>query len=337
MPLNDGPEWDPMSTRERHPSANASFPGTGYILSQTPARVSHASSENPAVQRHPCYYTQNPILIFRVENMLFKVAIKQFANISPVFRDLMDLGGSGSQEDGEGLSDDNPIVTQDSLRSWELFVPWVERENDPKMKPDTCSDWLELLAFAHKYQVKDCVNECIAALNALNLSPAHRLSLAMQMDITQWVGAAIWDLLTMPQQNMTLEDYRRLSIEILFNVHQGRDKIRIWNSALLCNVFPVHHGPDCIEKMRCERSWKAAYTDIMRAKFHPDKPMGGAEILLILEHSYITGMGQFCFSRTIEELKGKNSVLRDETIAEEEKLAIARLCGFDAIDLTPFF
>lgn len=64
--------------------------------------------------------------------MLFKVAIRQFANISPVFRDLRDLGGRGSLEGGEGLSDDNPIVTQDSLRSWELFVPWVERENDPK-------------------------------------------------------------------------------------------------------------------------------------------------------------------------------------------------------------
>lgn len=161
----------------------------------------------------------------------------------------------------------------------------------------------------------------------------------MQMDISEWVGRAIWELLTMRQRDMTLEDYHRLSrlnTEILFNVHQGRDKILIWNSTLLCNVFPVHHGPDCIEKTRCERSWKAAYTDIMRAKLHPDKPMGGAEILLILEHSYITGMGQFCFSRTIEELKGKNSVLRDETIAEEEKLAIAQLCGFDAIDLTPF-
>ncbi|KAG6918347.1 hypothetical protein DXG01_014996 [Tephrocybe rancida] len=134
--------------------------------------------------RHPVYYFEDGVVIFLVENTLFKVHRYYLTRESEVFRGMFELP-PGSDEP-EGTDDDHPIrlpeVTTSEFESlMHFFYQGMRRElsgvlgpcsqphlsqDEAKKLPVHIKEWTDLLSIADRYMLLGVRNEAIERINS---------------------------------------------------------------------------------------------------------------------------------------------------------------------------
>ncbi|KIP04822.1 hypothetical protein PHLGIDRAFT_109062 [Phlebiopsis gigantea 11061_1 CR5-6] len=159
-----------------------------------------------------------------VERCLFRVHRHFLTRNSEFFRGLFACPVPPG-EDAEGRTDANPIVlygvtTQEFRCLLRFFY------DSTYSKPvDTLEDWIALLSIATRY-VFDRIRElAIIELSRQVLDPVHKITLANQYDVSQWLPIAFTDLMKRPEP-ITEAEAESLGMRNVVRVARGRELAR---------------------------------------------------------------------------------------------------------------
>ncbi|KAH8797974.1 hypothetical protein DL96DRAFT_889220 [Flagelloscypha sp. PMI_526] len=130
------------------------------------------SSDSPIVKNTEFFY--DDLKVFRVENQLFRVPIRNLIDESEYFRDMFrDASPVHDPETGEeGASVDHPIIIGDETASaFVLLLKWVYKRKSSFSR----DDWLNCLRMAHKFRVPKLTEVACKYLSNQTLDPFRSL------------------------------------------------------------------------------------------------------------------------------------------------------------------
>jgi len=176
-------------------------------------------------------------IVFKVENVLFKVPRRAFEEHSDVFRAMFTL--PPGQETGiDGLSDDRPLllegIKRDDFRSFlrALYPPCIGEALQL-----TEPEWASVLSLAHMWSFQRIRKLAIDELSNCNVDEIRKVELAHRFDIEEWYHAA-YTALVRRERPLSYEEAARLGLDFAFKMGRVREDIL---KGMVLN--PVSLGP----------------------------------------------------------------------------------------------
>ncbi|KAJ7210502.1 hypothetical protein GGX14DRAFT_625811, partial [Mycena pura] len=147
--------------------------------------------------RHQKYYLDCTSVIFKVEDVLFKVPRYLLERNSDTFASLFTLPApAGSHAQTEGQSDENPIVLEGISSidfQWLLTVlyPLDTLVNLSALAKDA---WISVLKLSTQWFFLDARALAIQQLGGEAMEPVERIVLAKQYDVSAWLRSGYAEL-----------------------------------------------------------------------------------------------------------------------------------------------
>ncbi|KAH8117106.1 hypothetical protein DFH11DRAFT_1579276 [Phellopilus nigrolimitatus] len=167
-------------------------------------------------------------VVFKVEDCLFRVPREGFEEQSDVFKTMFTLPSGGAAE-LDGCSDDHPVLLEgisvDDFRTFlKVLYPRPFRSRTPfEDKPLSEEELRAVLGLARMWCFDDIARFAIAGLEALRLAPAHRLALAREYDVAQWVKPGL-RALALREETLSAAEAEQLGPEHTLAVARLRDE-----------------------------------------------------------------------------------------------------------------
>ncbi|TRM57638.1 hypothetical protein BD626DRAFT_439090 [Schizophyllum amplum] len=161
-----------------------------------------APSESARTRHETLYIDEGGLKTFAVKNTLFRVHTYFLVEHSAVLRDMLSIGKA---DDGEGASDDHPIVLPDPVKVADFarllsmfYAPAIGGQTNvfDRESIDGCLSLLKLFEFL---QMKEIRQKAVTALRERKLDPVDKLHLLDQAapDFNKnWAVEAVIDLCT---------------------------------------------------------------------------------------------------------------------------------------------
>ncbi|KLO13797.1 hypothetical protein SCHPADRAFT_827519 [Schizopora paradoxa] len=163
-------------------------------------------------------------IVFKVENMLFKVPRRPFEEHSDVFRAMFTLP-PGSQTETDGLSDERPLILQgikcDDFRPFlkALYPPCIG-EVIQLSEPE----WASVLSLAHMWAFHRIRKLAIDELANCNVDEIRKVELAHRFEIEEWYHDA-YTALVRREHPLSYEEAHRLGFDFAFKMGRVREDI----------------------------------------------------------------------------------------------------------------
>ncbi|KAH8804314.1 hypothetical protein DL96DRAFT_1686484 [Flagelloscypha sp. PMI_526] len=101
-------------------------------------------------------------VVFQAESTLFRVPKHRFVELSSVFRDMFSVP-SGSHHQIEGISEEKPIIVQDSVEDFRALLSYLyPAPNSGRINHVSC--WVSILSLSHKYQMESVLADAVKVL-----------------------------------------------------------------------------------------------------------------------------------------------------------------------------
>lgn len=195
--------------------------------------------------KHHKFYTST--VTFLVEDCLFKVPRGPLEAESIIFRDMFLLPQGGTAEI-EGLNDENPVVLkgirQDEFE--QLLTVLLSR----KFVSGKCAEydlsldqWTSVLKLSTMWEFHAPRIAAISHLDSLDdqIDPTHKVVLAMQYDIKEWMLPALLKLARRPDP-ISIEEGRRMGFETALKLASVREKFSQESGRHRCRSCGVKCG-----------------------------------------------------------------------------------------------
>ncbi|KAH8117107.1 hypothetical protein DFH11DRAFT_1152839 [Phellopilus nigrolimitatus] len=175
--------------------------------------------------RDKSYYFS--LLVFKVEDCLFRVPQQGFESQSEVFKTMFTLP-SGEDTEQDGCSDDRPLVLEgikaDDFRAFlKLLYPQFRRPTRANERTLSEEESLVVLSLARMWCFDKIVDITIEGLEAMNLSSARKLELANGHNIVQWYEPEL-SALVYRKECLTLDEAKQIGLELVVEISNMREE-----------------------------------------------------------------------------------------------------------------
>jgi hypothetical protein len=166
------------------------------------------------------------VVIFLVEDVLFKVPRLYFETNSVVFRDL--FANLPSTQDGTG--DDNPIKLE-AIRSidFQRFstvafpeLSWHAR-SPIVMSPLSLNEWISVLKLSTEWKFAELRRKALEVLSWIRIDPVERVILARKYKVEKWVVDA-YTQLVVQDNRLSLKEAEILGYDTAFQLYEMREE-----------------------------------------------------------------------------------------------------------------
>lgn len=177
-----------------------------------------------------------------------------------------------------------------------------------------CSDWdplpysedilTNILSMCHKWEVKPGMEFAINGLQAMDLSPARSLELALFYSIPQWIEPAIAKMMDIPVATYQLEQIASFGQAFIF-LAKAREMVGLQRLHMGYTAPPVFlgFGHSCDTHAMCLKAWDEFWLKVVaRDILHPVTPLRFDKICEYLTNLDIPGMNPVCKEDTIVSL-----------------------------------
>lgn len=209
----------------------------GAMQLSTSAPVSEGISQIVNAVRDAEYYFNDTLVVFLVEQRLFRVHTCFLTRDSDFFRGLFSL--PQPENTAEGQSDVAPIrlegVTVHEFKCLMRFV--YTSMYGPSIS--AIEDWIALLSISTRYDFERIRDMAIQELSTKVFDPIKKITLADKHNVPQWLSAAYVDLCKRPEP-LTEQEAEELGLKTVVRVARARELVREkkYVSATLRSYFP---------------------------------------------------------------------------------------------------
>jgi len=194
------------------------------------SQVAKASPSPPVVRDDSFYFS---IVVFRVENTLFKIPSHILSDHSDVFQAMFSLP-IGESIAG-GLTDDDPIVLEGitsfdfkqllkALYSQTVLSPWTSTipNQVSSQLPVTLEEWTPVLRLSDQWNMTAVHQFAIEKMAVMSMDPVDRLALALEFDIKPWMMPALNALAQRPEP-IVRRDIDKLRLDVVLQIVEVRE------------------------------------------------------------------------------------------------------------------
>ncbi|KAG6824887.1 hypothetical protein H0H92_005518 [Tricholoma furcatifolium] len=174
------------------------------------------------VQKNDKYYFR--LVVFSVDDTLFKVPRHHFEQDSSVFRDMFNLPcAEGVLPEGE--TDENPInleaITKEEFFSFLEVICPKHFQSQPQLP---LQGWIAVLKLSAMWEFKAARDLAILKLTPMTMNPIERIELAQACRVYEWHWIALFEL-AMPSQSFSSADAERLGFDFSLRVAELRGQV----------------------------------------------------------------------------------------------------------------
>ncbi|KAI0816954.1 hypothetical protein BC628DRAFT_1333984 [Trametes gibbosa] len=185
------------------------------------------SQASPPLRRDPVFYCQD--IVFRVDDVLFKVPRRPFEEDSEIFSNMFTLPPADHPSGIEGSSDMNPLalegVCAEEFRAL-LCVLLPNFYGTPRSL--TKDQWISALKLADMWFFTGIRNKAIAELRRIISSPAERFEVARRLQIPGWTETALNELAQ--QDVLSASDLQSLGWDTVSKLILLRECVQLTNT-----------------------------------------------------------------------------------------------------------
>ncbi|KAH9857399.1 hypothetical protein C2E23DRAFT_719588 [Lenzites betulinus] len=197
-------------------------------------------TDSSLLRRDSDFYCQD--IVFRVEDVLFKVPRRPFEDDSEVFSNMFTLPPANHPSGIEGSSDHNPLllqgVTAEEFKAL-LYVLFPTTYGGPRSL--TKDQWMSAMKLADMWFFVAVRNQAIVELHRLISSHAERVQVARRLQIPGWVEPALMELAY--QDVLSAADLQALGWATTAKLMQLRESIHFTNlCTCACNYCNHAHS-----------------------------------------------------------------------------------------------
>ncbi|KAH9976405.1 hypothetical protein BGW80DRAFT_1168205 [Lactifluus volemus] len=172
------------------------------------------------VRRHREYYFKEADIVFRVEDVLFRVHRYFFTRESPYFRFKLPHPG------GEGTSDSNPLVLEDTLAiDFECFL-WVFYNPKFSIYDATIDNWISILKLSGRWGFAEVKALAVRKLEELQIPPLQKIVTYRTYSVNPSLLQGAYAALTLRDEPLTIEEGRQLGLETALKISHARQIMR---------------------------------------------------------------------------------------------------------------
>ncbi|TFK46579.1 hypothetical protein OE88DRAFT_1739442 [Heliocybe sulcata] len=305
--------------------------------------VAEDPANTPELIRHPQFYFPDGSIILKSENIIYCVYASILKTRSEFFQTLLSkpppVQTHNAEHGAEEVSMDAPEKLQDgktddtaielapihSASEFDhvlsfLFESW---EHDNR----TLEALVAILKLSSFYLIDKGRAYSIRMLSTHpGLRPAHRLYLAQQYRVCDWIKPA-WEMLfSLPLTLLTHEDVHFLGLDAMETLAVTKEKIITHRRRLALNAPKVQHSYFCRDNDACTRAWSHAWwgeydrAGVARLLLQ-NRGLTREEIVTRLNQMNVAGMDNQCRRFTLDALERAPMVAKLE-LEECEKAQV---------------
>ncbi|KAI0027589.1 hypothetical protein K488DRAFT_90693 [Vararia minispora EC-137] len=194
------------------------------------------SAERPL--RHKQLYLQGGDVVFRVDNLLFRLHSYFFTRESAHFRDLL-LHTSSFGDEVKSSSDDCPIILENCTPSEFTTFCWVFYNPRYSLYEATVEQWATILRLAQMWEFREVIQLAFRELDKIEVEPVMRIHLYQKNSIdSERLEHAFEALATRPDP-LTEEEGQLLGIKTFARIVHARELARLGGSTITPNPLRV--------------------------------------------------------------------------------------------------
>jgi hypothetical protein len=282
----------------------------------------------------------------KVEGQGFKFDVTRLTAHSKFLREMFfdDTGRLGLQLEGSSLHD--PLVIEGcTAEAFANFLGWLNHKyvysssnfyycnintiwvvassSWSPLKTDQTKQLLDILHVSHMWEIAPGVEFASTELLKANLHPAHRLRLARQYGLLDWIEIPIRILLESPLARYTEDSHDNLDFSLYMVIATAKESIATARK-VLANIPPfptdADNTPFCPQHATCKRIWvEKWFIGLGRRIHHPTEKFALAEIPQALETMDHRGMNEDCKKFVLKWMNQTLSYLiqREEDLIQE--------------------
>jgi len=190
--------------------------------------MNSAVSPNPLgerILRHPKYYIPGGDVVFRVENMLFRVHRYFFTRDSTFFREKLPHPPPPG-EFSKGSSDNNPFILEDTLKQDFDNLLWIFYNEKYSIYEASVDEWSSILKLAHQWDFGEVKTFALRELEAQEIPALQKIILYHTHDIDRNLLQASYTALTVRDEPISIEEGRVLGLETALRLAHAREIAR---------------------------------------------------------------------------------------------------------------
>ncbi|EKM76542.1 hypothetical protein AGABI1DRAFT_115672 [Agaricus bisporus var. burnettii JB137-S8] len=179
-------------------------------------------ADEPIVHNDAFYFDHDPMVVFLIENQLFKVHRYYFIKGSEFFRNLFAEAGGGEASATEGISDEHPIPLPGvSVKEFKtllrFFYAMAERIEDLDTGFDLLKleidEQLALLSISHRFMFDNIFKYMLRVICPGDLHVLDRIRFGDKYELREWLLSAYETLLDRTSERLTEEEISLLGLD----------------------------------------------------------------------------------------------------------------------------
>ncbi|KAF8801473.1 hypothetical protein BYT27DRAFT_7114899 [Phlegmacium glaucopus] len=189
---------------------------------------------------------------------------------------------------------------------------------------------IDILHVSHMWDILPGIEFASTQLLDFNLLPAHRLYLARQYNLLDWVPSPIRILLSAPLEQYTTDSKDHLDFELYMIIATAKESIAAERKRLgNYPPFPKNFDdePFCAQHGTCRKVWSEKwFCVILRRIHHPVDPLPLSSIPEALEGMEHRGMNLECKRSILTWLKEScDQVQKEEVVIQATIATVCKL------------
>ncbi|KAI5982410.1 hypothetical protein EDD15DRAFT_2323847 [Pisolithus albus] len=298
-------------------------------------------------QRHHAFYFPDGTLIFRAQNVLFKVHKRILSDKSVAFKTMFDVNDYtdiSPLQQGLGLTDDKPILVPERISdtAFELFLSVCY----DKWRPDSSHDGervvVELLELSRIYEAQDVRKYAIKLLSITDqytFKPIDLASIALKYQIKDIFCRAFRQLVHWRINDIKDSEFDLLDSPVWRFLFRLRERLDIHRRIVACEPPRLVHSVRCEDHRRCHDDWCQLWWNGM-GRFLVDgrNPQSFDHAILQFQGLSYGSMNPECWRKMIKCVKEGKAFVHEDDLVDRAVRGLAEIIIPEPIsDYTPFW
>ncbi|KAJ7202110.1 hypothetical protein GGX14DRAFT_399681 [Mycena pura] len=278
-------------------------------------------------QRHDKFWYEDGSMVLRVQNLLYKIYIGIFTQLSPVLSEILSIPAQlavGQLQEG---TEAWPLFLAGfTIQEFDDFMAYL---SPPGWKVTDASEqermFTGLLKIADRWQISDARAYAITQLHLMPLLPSHRLELARMFTILEWVEPAVRTIFDGKLADLTSDDLDRIGYWVFVLLVKGKECMAT-ELQRTASVAPKidDHDWSCKKPDACAETFKRLWWEkVGRRLLHPVVPMKTFAIRWEVRTWKHADLNVACCDHMVQKMELKEIEFPDEKIIDGVVQAIS--------------
>ncbi|KAJ4465420.1 hypothetical protein C8J55DRAFT_566349 [Lentinula edodes] len=257
----------------------------------------------------------NPeVIIFRVENALFRVNREQILTLVEGLAEPLENYFNTQKNPALGTEKEPYHLAGVTATTFRIFLKWLNHKHWEKLIMPQ-DDLLQLYRFATMYICSTAARWSVDQFELLDITASHKLALGMALGIRTWIEPAAKALLRQPIYQLSMAEREEIGFDVALTLSNAQQLLAEHRLQIAVTPPHVHYGYGAVQcahygsehkRSPCAEAWdRIWWTRVGRELLHPTNPITFDKAETFIRSIEFTGVSTQCVTAGLDVIAAK--------------------------------